>query len=122
MAAPTPSELEIRSATQLLIITWEDGHVSHLPWWYLRGLCPCAVCQGHGGPLRFVDGAASPQLGDVDEVGRYALRLTWDDGHQTGIYSFGHLRRLCLCAACRAAGGAVHPAEILPADVRARLP
>ncbi len=37
---------------------------------------------------------------DIGEVGNYALRLTWGDGHSTGIYSFAYLRELCACPEC----------------------
>jgi DUF971 family protein len=40
---------------------------------------------------------------NVEEVGHYAIRIAWSDGHGTGIYSFDHLRKICPCAECRAA-------------------
>jgi DUF971 family protein len=65
----------------------------------LRGYCPCAMCQGHQGPIRFVPGG-NTELNDLAEVGDYALRLTWADGHSTGLYTFKFLRELCSCSDC----------------------
>jgi DUF971 family protein len=42
------------------------------------------------------------RINDVEAVGGYAIRMSWSDGHNTGIYSFDHLRRICPCEACRA--------------------
>ena len=86
-------------------IVFDDGHEGVYPHELLRGYCPCAQCQGHSGPIRFIAaGAGEPperlELSDLGEVGNYALRLTWGDGHSTGLYSFQYLRRLCACAAC----------------------
>jgi DUF971 family protein len=79
-------------------IDWADGVTSRIEHWIIRGFCPCADCQGHAGPIRFVpearDRASSQQLRDIRRVGNYALELTWGDGHASGIYTFGHLRLL----------------------------
>ncbi len=112
-----PTKLTISEANQTFDLDWEDGHHSSYPWWYLRGLCPCAACQGHGGDSRFVP-TVQVRLGDVDEVGNYALRLAWSDNHKTGIYSFVYLRHLCACPACRHAAGLAHPVHLLPPELR----
>jgi len=83
----------------LLRILWDDDHLSDYPVAYLRGWCPCAVCQGHGGERRFVH-VENPQLVSIGTVGNYALNLAWSDGHQTGIYTFEYLRSLCACSDC----------------------
>jgi len=85
---------------KLLRILWDDDHLSDYPFAYLRGWCPCALCQGHGGERRFVR-VENPQLVSISTVGNYALNPTWSDGHQTGIYTFEHLRRLCTCSECQ---------------------
>ena len=77
-------------------IAWSDGHLSRYPWAYLRGWCPCAGCQGHGTTRRFVP-VKNARLARVFAVGRYALSLRWEDGHETGIYSYAYLRELCPC-------------------------
>ncbi|OFV88732.1 MAG: hypothetical protein A3J75_02420, partial [Acidobacteria bacterium RBG_16_68_9] len=89
-----------------LRITWNDGHVSEYPLAYLRGWCPCAVCQGHGGRRRYVD-APMADLTSIAVVGTYALNLNWSDGHDTGIYSYRYLRELCPC--CRPSGETALP-------------
>ncbi len=65
----------------------------------LRGLCPCAHCQGHDPTLRWVEGTESlPKVAleivDIEQVGNYALGLTWGDRHTGGIYTFEYLREL----------------------------
>jgi DUF971 family protein len=97
--AITPVEVRAPRGARVMQIEFADGHVAEYPHELLRGFCPCASCQGHSGPIAFVPGG-DLELNDIAEVGNYALRLTWGDGHSTGIYSFGFLRRLCACAAC----------------------
>jgi DUF971 family protein len=92
---PSTSPVELRApigAVQLEI-DWEDGSTTILPHRYLRGFCPCAGCQGHSGPISFMDGG-DLRLQEVSEVGQYALKLIWGDGHNTGLYSFAYLRTL----------------------------
>ena len=74
-------------------IEWDDGLVSHLPHSLLRGFCPRAECQGHHGPVRWKE-PGDLELKDLVEEGQYALRLTWGDGHGSGIYTFDFLREL----------------------------
>jgi DUF971 family protein len=84
-------------------IDWADGHKAVYPHEVLRGYCPCAGCQGHSGEIRFIENRDDQrELEDFEMVGNYALALKWFDGHNTGIYSFTFLRRLCHCEACRA--------------------
>lgn len=99
----TPIEVRAPRGAEVMEIVFEDGHVGVYPHEVLRGFCPCAVCQGHQGPIRFVSGG-NTELTDLGEIGDYALRLTWGDGHSTGIYTFRFLRELCSCEAC---GGGV---------------
>ena len=114
------SKISISDKSQSLTISWEDQHESHYPWWYLRGFCPCAACQGHGGAYEYVTTDAN-ELGDVREVGNYAVNITWVGGHDTGIYPFELLRRLCPCGACRAEHALTHVARKLPASALERL-
>ena len=95
----TPVELRAPHGARVLEIDFADGHRAVYPHEVLRGYCPCAVCQGHQGPIRFVPGG-DLELTDVGEVGDYALRLSWADGHSTGIYTFKFLRELCSCERC----------------------
>ncbi len=93
-------------------IDWTDGHTSNYSNEYLRDHCPCASCTGaHGtAPQRtnYANPGADPfpmfkpklRMDDVEEVGSYAIRIRWNDGHSAGIYSFEHLRQICPCDAC----------------------
>lgn len=85
-------------------ITWADGHQSPLPHEILRGYCPCARCQGHGGTIRRVDIpaiATALEVREIERVGKYGLSFAWGDGHDTGIYTFKYLRSLCQCDVCK---------------------
>jgi DUF971 family protein len=94
-------------------IDWKDGHHSSYSAEYLRDWCPCATCTGaHGTEPRrkSTQTPASPfqmykpksRMLGVEPVGSYAMRIQWNDGHDTGIYSYDHLRRICPCGECRA--------------------
>lgn len=96
---PAPVEVRRRAADRLLEVSWSDGHRSEYPFAYLRGWCPCAGCQGHGGEKRYVH-AANTDLESIAVVGNYALQLHWGDGHETGIYTYQYLRELCPCDQC----------------------
>jgi DUF971 family protein len=98
-------------------IDWKDGHASEYGLDYLRDRCPCATCTGaHGTPPR-QPASASPfpmykpalKIENAEPVGSYALRIAWNDGHSSGIYSWELLRSICPCPECsrrRAASGA----------------
>ena len=92
----TPVELRAPEGARRMEIEWSDGVTSAYHHAILRGFCPCAHCQGHHGPVRWVDGADSGdlELTGIEEVGNYAVSLAWGDGHQTGIYTFRFLRAL----------------------------
>ena len=95
----SPIEVRKLADSQAVSISWDDGHASLYPWEYLRGWCPCAECQGHGGERRFVP-PGSVELSGIEAVGRYALSFTWADGHTAGIYTYAYLREICPCPAC----------------------
>lgn len=101
LSPPTARPVEVRRLAddRQLRVRWSDGHDSLYPFAYLRGWCPCAGCQGHGGELHFIE-ADNTDLTKIGLVGNYALGLTWGDGHDTGIYSYRHLRELCPCDPC----------------------
>lgn len=89
---------------QLVRMTFDDGHVADFPHEYLRGFCPCAMCQGHTpGPVRFHAPAGPVTPTGIEPVGNYAISFRWSDGHSTGIYRFEFLREICPCEACRSA-------------------
>jgi len=94
-------EIRAPRGAMVMHIDWADGHLGVLPHEVLRGFCPCAHCQGHQGAIRFVSGG-NLLLAELEEVGNYAIRLEWADGHGTGLYAFRYLRELCSCASCDA--------------------
>jgi DUF971 family protein len=104
MPPSLPTEINHIKARGTVRITWDDGHVGEYEQEYLRGYCPCALCQGHGAQRQFivVPGAV---LEAIRGVGNYAIELRWGDGHSTGIYTFDYLRSLCPCNACAVARG-----------------
>ncbi len=93
---PEPVELRAPEGARRLEIDWDDGETTAYRHAILRGFCPCAHCQGHHGPVRWVEGAEDMDLtlAGIESVGSYALQLTWGDGHATGLYSFRFLRAL----------------------------
>ena len=103
-ATTIPLEVHAPRGAKRMEILFADDHLAVYPHELLRGFCPCAMCQGHQGPIKFVEGG-NTDLSDIAEVGDYALRLTWADGHSTGIYTFKFLRELCSCEECVGATG-----------------
>lgn len=104
---PHPTEIDYKASENLLRMTFSDGHVSEFPTRYLRGYCPCAYCQGHGsGPPKWQEVTHQRQINvaDVSQVGNYALCIVWEDGHDTGIFSFQNLRAMCPCPECMPEG------------------
>lgn len=78
-----------------LTITWRDGVVAHYPLPYLRDVCPCASCVDEITGEKVLDPKTIPpdiHIAKAEYVGNYALRPTWSDGHDTGIYAFRFLR------------------------------
>jgi DUF971 family protein len=107
-----PGEITLRQGEALEIL-WSDGHLSRYPLPELRRKCPCATCKvdQEKGPLRVLKEPAPDRLEalEVAPVGHYALRIAWNDGHQSGIYSYSLLRDLCPCGTCRPQGAAPRP-------------
>jgi DUF971 family protein len=89
----TPTGVKAPHGATVFELGWADGRHHRYPHRILRGYCPCAGCQGHGGSIRFVE-PPNLELRDIERVGNYALALRWGDGHDSGIYSFAFLRRL----------------------------
>jgi DUF971 family protein len=100
-----------KDGTERLWIEWNDGHRSVHTWKHLREECPCAGCKGEFGqppsPLRILTTAElnAPPLAPVamTPVGLYAYKITWNDGHDSGIYTLENLRSLCQCPECQSA-------------------
>ena len=81
-------------------VHWADGHRSTYPFKFLRGYCPCADCQGHARKALNWQSPEDVDLVGVRMIGNYGISPQWSDGHNTGIFSDNHLRRICPCADC----------------------
>jgi DUF971 family protein len=110
-----PAAVEVNLTTGTGVdIAWKDGHRSSYSFTYLRDACPCALCKDErakdgrdpGDPPRSAGVLPmyrpAPRPTEAEPVGRYAIRFTWNDGHQHGIFSWEYLREVCPCAQCRA--------------------
>jgi len=98
---PRPVRIKAPHGAREMQVEWSDGHKSVYPHDVLRGLCPCASCQGHSGEVKYRSGG-NLELRGISQVGNYAVSLEWGDGHSSGIYNFRYLRGLCRCDQCKA--------------------
>ncbi|MGH8250218.1 MAG: gamma-butyrobetaine hydroxylase-like domain-containing protein [Steroidobacteraceae bacterium] len=90
-----PSAITVRKKSRVLEVAWPDGAHFELPFEYLRVYSPSAEVRGHGGGEGKLELAKeSVQVTRVEPVGVYAVRLHFDDGHNTGLYSWDYLREL----------------------------
>ena len=112
--AVTPAKVRIHKTEGTGVeIDWKDGHKSAWTFAWLRNGCPCATCHEEreqngrkpGVPkpkpqslLPMYEAPARPV--EITPVGNYAVKFKWNDGHESGIYSWEYLRRVCQCAEC----------------------
>ena len=93
--APWPTELRLFKEEGRLEIEYSDGRMHSLPAEYLRVESPSAEVQGHGpSQKKIVNGRRHVKILELEPVGHYAVRIIFDDGHDTGIYSWSYLREL----------------------------
>lgn len=94
-AGPWPTELRLVRAERRLEVDFDDGVSASLPAELLRVESPSAEVQGHGGDQkRIVPGKRQVAIIGVEPVGNYAVRIRFDDGHDTGIFTWRYLREL----------------------------
>jgi DUF971 family protein len=112
--AVTPAKVRIHKTEGTGVeIDWKDGHKSAWSFAWLRNGCPCATCHeereqngrkpGEPKPkpqslLPMYEAPARPV--EITPVGNYAVKFKWNDGHESGIYSWEYLRRVCQCPGC----------------------
>ena len=97
-------------------IDWKDGHRSAYTFAFLRDACPCALCEDErtkarrkaGEPAKLAPGALpmfkpAVKAEAAEAVGKYALKFSWNDRHDLGIYSWFYLREVCPCPECAGA-------------------
>lgn len=95
MSSPRPTDIKLRTTSRLLDVAFDDGSRFELPFEYLRVFSPSAEVKGHGGGEGILQlGKENVGITAVEPVGNYALRLVFDDGHDTGLYSWSLLYEL----------------------------
>ena len=91
----TPVEIKLRKTSRLLAVQFDDGRSFSLPFEYLRVYSPSADVTGHGpGQEVLQTGKEDVQVTSVEPIGHYAVRLVFDDGHNTGLYTWKYLYEL----------------------------
>ena len=92
---PWPTELKVDKDRVLLTVSFDDGASFSLPAELLRVMSPRAEVQGHSPSERVtVPGKKSVRILRIEPVGNYAARIVFNDGHDTGLYTWAYLREL----------------------------
>jgi len=95
--SPRPTDIRLRQQSRVLELTFEDGSEYHLPCEYLRVYSPSAEVKGHGPGQEVLQvGKERVNIESIEPVGSYAVTLKFDDGHDTGIYSWKYLHQLAI--------------------------
>ena len=92
---PRPTEIKLHQKSRVLEVAFDDGSHFNLPCEYLRVYSPSAEVRGHGPGQEVLQvGKEAVNISAIDPVGSYAVRLHFDDGHNTGLYSWNLLYEL----------------------------
>ena len=95
MSDPLATEIKVRSKSRLLEVCFADGSRFELPFEYLRVHSPSAEVKGHGpGQEVLVLGKENVGIRAVEPVGQYAVKIVFDDGHDTGLFTWRYLHEL----------------------------
>lgn len=95
MTQAWPTELKLDAEKRTLQVSFDDGESFALPAEMLRVLSPSAEVQGHSPEQRvIVPGKKNVRITQLTPVGNYAIRIAFDDGHDTGLYVWDYLRDL----------------------------
>ncbi len=90
-----PTELRVAGEGRVLRVAFDDGRTFDLPAEYLRVMSPSAEVQGHGPSDRKIVGRKRQvAISGAEPVGRYAVKLRFSDGHDTGLFTWAYLFRL----------------------------
>jgi DUF971 family protein len=90
-----PTELRLDAAKTTLNVAFDNGDSFSLPAEYLRVESPSAEVRGHGGgPRTIVKGKKDVKIAGLEPVGNYAVRIGFDDGHDSGLFSWAYLHQL----------------------------
>ena len=94
---PSPTEITVHEASRVLEVGFSDGRAFRIPFELMRVYSPSAEVQGHGpGQEALQAGKLNVGITALKPVGNYALQLVFDDGHDTGLYSWDYLYQLCI--------------------------
>ena len=91
---PWPSEIRLNPERDRLTVAFDNGDRFGLRAEYLRVESPSAEVRNHGGPKTIVMGKEQVKIAGLEPVGNYALRIAFDDGHDSGLYSWDYLHKL----------------------------
>ena len=92
---PKPVAVKLRTRSRLLEVSFDDGARFELPFEYLRVYSPSAEVRGHGAGQETLQlGKHEVMITQVERVGHYSVRLVFDDGHDTGLYTWAYLHEL----------------------------
>ena len=93
--SPIPTDVKLHQVSKVLELAFADGRAFRLPYEFLRVYSPSAEVRGHGpGQETLQVGKRDVTISEVEPVGHYAIRPTFSDGHDTGIYSWEYLHDL----------------------------
>ncbi|MEH6388768.1 gamma-butyrobetaine hydroxylase-like domain-containing protein [Pseudomonas profundi] len=93
MHTAIPTDIKLKKASRTLMLSYADGQSYSLPAEYLRVYSPSAEVRGHGNPV-LQTGKIHVGFTGIEQVGNYAVKLEFDDGHETGLYSWDYLYEL----------------------------
>ena len=92
---PQPVNIKLHQKSRILELEYDDGMHFELPCEYLRVFSPSADVKGHGpGQAVLQVGKEKVNIKEIEPVGNYAVKLIFDDGHATGLYSWSYLYEL----------------------------
>ncbi|HEY5409832.1 MAG TPA: gamma-butyrobetaine hydroxylase-like domain-containing protein [Caulobacteraceae bacterium] len=94
MSRPWPLEVRVKRSEHTVAIAFDDGQSFVLPAEYLRVMTGSALDRGHGEARAPVAGKQAVGVAEITPIGRYAVRIRFDDGHDTGLYSWDALYEL----------------------------
>ena len=95
MADFQPTDIVLHQASRMLEISFDNGETFKLPYEYLRVFSPSAEVRGHGkGQEVLQTNKKSVGVENVEMVGNYAVKINFDDGHNTGLYTWDYLFEL----------------------------
>jgi DUF971 family protein len=91
-----PNNIVVHQQSKVLELSYENGNIYRLPFELLRVLSPSAEVQGHGpGQETLQTGKRDVLIATLEPVGHYALKPSFSDGHDSGLYSWDYLQYLC---------------------------